>query len=140
MPDAHDLDRFVEAQADTYMQALEELGGGRKRTHWMWFMFPQVAGLGTSTTAQRYAIGSRDEAGAYLRHAVLGDRLRELTRAVLLHRDTSLRDIFGYPDDLKFCSSMTLFAAVADEGDRVFKEAVDAFCGSPDARTLERLR
>ncbi|QGG92100.1 DUF1810 family protein [Agrobacterium sp. MA01] len=136
-----DLERFVEAQRETYAQALRELQGGLKRSHWMWFIFPQLEGLGRSPTAQRFALRSLDEARAYLAHAILGERLRTVTRAVLAHQDRSLVEIFGQPDDMKFRSSMTLFAAAADPEDTaIFREALDVFCGGePDAITLQRL-
>lgn len=136
-----DLQRFMDAQRDTYAQALRELQGGRKRSHWMWFIFPQLEGLGRSPTAQHFALRSLHEARAYLVHPILGERLRDGTRAVLAHRDQSLLKIFGQPDDMKFRSSMTLFAAAADPDDAaIFREALDVFCGGePDAITLERL-
>ncbi|WP_377278346.1 DUF1810 domain-containing protein [Rhizobium sp. R86522] len=136
-----DLERFVKAQRETYAQALRELQGGLKRSHWMWFIFPQLEGLGRSPTAQRFALRSLDEARAYLAHAILGERLRTVTRAVLAHQDRSLLEIFGQPDDMKFRSSMTLFAAAADPDDAaIFREALDVFCGGePDAITLQRL-
>src|ERR1700753_2225748 len=104
------LDRFVDAQDGGYERALGELRAGRKTSHWMWFVFPQIKGLGFSAMARRYAIASLEEARAYLDHPILGDRLRDCTELVLLHRDSSARQIFGSPDDLKFHSSMTLFA------------------------------
>ncbi|MDZ7874561.1 MAG: DUF1810 domain-containing protein [Rhizobium sp.] len=136
-----DLERFVEAQRETYAQALRELQGGLKRSHWMWFIFPQLEGLGRSPIAQRFALRSLDEARAYLAHAILGERLRMVTRAVLAHQDRSLVEIFGQPDDMKFRSSMTLFAAAADPDDAaIFREALDVFCGGePDPITLQRL-
>lgn len=136
-----DLERFVKAQRETYAQALRELQGGLKRSHWMWFIFPQLEGLGRSRTAQHFALRSLDEARAYLAHAILGERLRTVTRAVLAHQDRSLLEIFGQPDDMKFRSSMTLFAAAADPEDTaIFREALDVFCGGePDAITLQRL-
>lgn len=136
--DPYDLDRFVHAQEDHYGAALRELMAGRKETHWMWFIFPQLRGLGRSRTAHRYGIASLDEAAAYLEHSVLGGRLLECTRAVLRHRDRSSRQIFGYPDDLKFRSSMTLFGEVG-HGDRIFEEALMAFCEGKDQATLELL-
>ncbi|MDM7982047.1 MAG: DUF1810 domain-containing protein [Rhizobium sp.] len=136
-----DLKRFVKAQRETYAQALRELQGGLKRSHWMWFIFPQLEGLGRSRTAQHFALRSLDEARAYLAHAILRERLRTVTRAVLAHQDRSLLEIFGQPDDMKFRSSMTLFAAAADPEDTaIFREALDVFCGGePDAITLQRL-
>jgi uncharacterized protein (DUF1810 family) len=131
-----DLDRFVSAQADVYSQALAELKAGRKRTHWMWFVFPQIAGLGSSPTAQRYAIPSLDAARAYLAHPVLGPRLRESARALLEVEGKSAGDILGYPDDLKLRSSMTLFARAAEDPD-VFEAVLDRYYDGPDPRTLE---
>ena len=113
--DPHDLQRFVEAQSPVISQVKSELRSGRKRTHWMWFVFPQVAGLGSSRLARRYAIGSREEAVAYAGHPVLGTRLRECTALVNGIEGRSAAEVFGSPDDLKFRSSMTLFAAVAAE-------------------------
>ena len=109
----HDLGRFVAAQERVWPEVVAELGAGRKRTHWMWFVFPQVAGLGSSAMAQRYAIGSLDEARAYLAHPVLGARLREATRLVLRHRGTPAEAVLGPIDAMKFRSSMTLFAEAA---------------------------
>jgi uncharacterized protein (DUF1810 family) len=135
----YDLERFVEAQKGIYEQVTSELRAGRKRSHWMWFIFPQSAGLGHSETAQRYAISSLAEAAAYLKHPVLGPRLRECTRLVVDVEGRSIDQILGYPDDLKFRSSMTLFArAGAEEGE--FREALEKyFDGVPDPLTVERL-
>jgi uncharacterized protein (DUF1810 family) len=133
-----DLDRFVSAQAGVYADALAELKAGRKRTHWMWFIFPQIAGLGFSPAAQRYAIASLDEARAYLAHPVLGPRLRECAQTLLAVDGMSAREILGYPDDLKLRSSMTLFARAADDPD-VFEAVLDRYYDGPDPRTLERL-
>jgi uncharacterized protein (DUF1810 family) len=129
------LDRFVEAQDGVYDDALAELSTGRKRTHWMWFIFPQIAGLGSSPTAQFYAIASLDEAKAYLAHPVLGPRLRECARALLTVDGRSARDIFGYPDDLKLRSSMTLFARAAD-APAPLQAVLDRYYDGPDPRTL----
>jgi uncharacterized protein (DUF1810 family) len=124
--DVYRLSRFVEAQDPVYARVLEELGRGRKASHWMWFVFPQLRGLGRSEMAVRFAISGRAEAEAYLKHSVLGVRLKECTR--LVNRiDDSASAIFGYPDDLKFRSSMTLFASV--KGGGVFQEALDKFFG-----------
>ena len=121
MPDPYDLRRFIEAQQGVYASVVAELTAGRKRSHWMWFIFPQIAGLGHSAMAQRFAIASRAEAIAYLAHDVLGPRLFECTRLVLDVNGKSIHDIMGSPDDLKFRSSMTLFAAVSD--DPLFRQA-----------------
>jgi uncharacterized protein (DUF1810 family) len=132
------LERFVESQDGVYDDALAELTAGRKRTHWMWFVFPQIAGLGSSPTAQRYAIGSLDEARAYLAHPVLGPRLRECARALLALEGRSARDILGYPDDLKLRSSMTLFARAADDPE-VFQAVLDRYYDGPDPLTVKLL-
>ena len=125
--DPFDLQRFIDAQAPVIEDALAELRAGRKRTHWMWFVFPQIAGLGSSAMAVRYAIGSPAEARAYLAHPVLGDRLRECVRLVVA-TSRPLADVFGHPDDMKFRSCVTLFAAVAP-AQAVFAEALDRCCG-----------
>lgn len=137
--DPHDLARFVEAQAGIYAEALAELSAGRKRSHWMWFVFPQVTGLGASSMSKRYAIGSEAEATAYLDHPLLGPRLLRCVEAMLAVEARSARDILGSPDDMKFRSSLTLFAAVSPAGS-VFHRALDRFFdGLPDARTLQQL-
>jgi uncharacterized protein (DUF1810 family) len=134
-----DLKRFVDAQAGVYATALAELRAGHKRTHWMWFVFPQIAGLGLSPTAQRYAIASLDEARAYLGHPLLGARLREATTAVNGLAGRTAHEIFGSPDDLKFRSSMTLFREAARD-EPLFTAALDKyFLGEPDAATLVKL-
>ena len=134
-----DLPRFLEAQEGVYDQALAELRRGRKQSHWMWFVFPQIAGLGTSPTARLYAIASADEARAYLGHPLLGTRLRECTVAILAHRERSAAAIFGPVDAMKLRSSMTLFDAVADDP-APFAEALAAFHdGERDAATLRLL-
>jgi uncharacterized protein (DUF1810 family) len=133
------LERFHDAQAETYAQALAELRAGRKCSHWMWFVFPQLDGLGYSPTARHFAIRSREEAEAYLADPVLGLRLRECCAALLAIEGRSAHDILGSPDDLKLRSSMTLFAAVAPE-DSVFRQVLDRYYdGEPDPRTLELL-
>lgn len=138
--DAFDLDRFVSAQAGVYEQALRELRAGRKRTHWMWFVFPQIEGLGYSATARRYAIRNRDEAAAYLGHPVLGPRLIECCDALLAHRARSASEILGSPDDMKLKSCATLFETVAG-GEPAFGRILDAFYGGVrDAATLQRLQ
>jgi uncharacterized protein (DUF1810 family) len=139
MPDPFNLQRFVEAQEGVYPRVLDELRRGRKASHWMWFIFPQIRGLGHSAMAQRHAISGRDEAAAYLEHPALGPRLRECTQLVNALGGGTAHAIFGSPDDLKFRSCMTLFASVAaDNG--IFKDALDKyFSGEPDARTLEIL-
>jgi uncharacterized protein (DUF1810 family) len=139
MNDPFDLARFVEAQDGIYAQVLDELRAGRKRSHWMWFIFPQIEGLGASPVARRFAISGREEAEAYLRHPLLGPRLRECTKLVIATPDRSIESILGRPDDLKFRSSMTLFAkTAADNAD--FIAALDKFyAGAFDPLTLERL-
>jgi uncharacterized protein (DUF1810 family) len=137
--DPFDLQRFIEAQAPVYAQVCAELRAGRKTSHWMWFVFPQLAGLGHSTMAARYAISSRDEARAYLAHPVLGPRLRACTGLVLEAEGLSAYDIFGRPDELKFQSSMTLFAAVANDPEIFATALTKYFGGRRDARTLELL-
>jgi uncharacterized protein (DUF1810 family) len=122
MPDPYDLKRFVDAQKKVYANVLVELKAGTKRSHWMWFIFPQIAGLGFSAMAQRFAIASREEAIAYLAHPVLGPRLLECTRLVLDVKGRSIHDILGSPDDLKFRSSMTLFGVVSQ--DPLFSRAI----------------
>ena len=122
MTDDFDLNRFVQAQNTVFRDVQDELGRGRKQSHWMWFIFPQVAGLGFSAMSQRYAIGSRAEAEAYLAHPVLGPRLIECTRLVLAVEGRTINAILGAPDDAKFRSSMTLFGAVSD--DPIFGEAL----------------
>lgn len=137
--DPHDLARFVEAQEPDHARALAELRAGRKRTHWMWYVFPQLAGLGFSPMAQRYGITGRREAEAYLRHPVLGPRLVECCEAVLAHADRSAHDVLGSPDDLKLRSCATLFARVAGPGS-VFEKVLAAFFnGEPDEKTLRIL-
>jgi uncharacterized protein (DUF1810 family) len=141
MPDSDpfDLQRFVDAQADIYERALAELREGRKRSHWMWFMFPQIDGLGHSTMAQTYAIRSFAEARAYLAHPVLGARLQKCTQAVLAVAGKSAHAIFGSPDDLKFHSSMTLFAHAAPN-ESLFRAAlVEYFDGQDDQNTTSRI-
>jgi uncharacterized protein (DUF1810 family) len=141
MDDPHDLQRFVKAQGSVYAVALAELRAGKKRGHWMWFIFPQLAGLGSSPTAAEYAIRSLQEARAYLKHPVLGPRLVECVQAVNALRSRSAADIFGYPDELKFRSSLTLFAmAAASEAKVPFQRALDRyFEGKGDTLTLAKL-
>jgi uncharacterized protein (DUF1810 family) len=139
MDDPHRLQRFVDAQDGVFDRALGELRGGCKRSHWMWFIFPQAAGLGFSEMARLYAIASRKEAAAYLGHPILGPRLVACAQAVCRIEGCSAHDIFASPDDFKFRSSMTLFAEVAaDEG--IFAEASRKyFDGRPDDATLKAL-
>ena len=138
MQDPHDLERFVSAQAAVIDAVREELRGGRKRTHWMWFVFPQLRGLGSSAMAQRYAIGSRAEAEAYLDHPVLGRRLVECTALANAVPGRDVHQVFGAPDDVKFHSCVTLFDALGREA--VFGAALARFFGGArDARTLALL-
>lgn len=137
--DPFDLQRFVEAQAPVYERVRAELRNGRKHSHWMWYVFPQIAGLGHSAMAQRYAISSLDEAKAYLAHPVLGRRLRECTRLMVQVDGKSAYEILGSPDDMKFRSCMTLFARAAPQ-DEIFGAALDKyFDGGVDASTLAKL-
>jgi uncharacterized protein (DUF1810 family) len=134
-----ELSRFVEAQEWVYDQVLAELRAGRKRTHWMWFVFPQIDGLGVSATARHFAIRSLDEARHYLEHPVLGQRLKECADALLALEGSTASEIFGYPDDMKLKSSMTLFEQAAGTGS-VFARVLDKyFQGARDRRTLEIL-
>jgi uncharacterized protein (DUF1810 family) len=139
MHDPFALQRFVDAQADVYEDVIDELRAGHKAGHWMWFVFPQLRGLGHSPMAQRYGIASLDEARAYLAHPLLGDRLRECTRLVLRAEGRTVHHIFGSPDDFKFRSCMTLFGFASPDED-VFAHALDRyFGGEPDPRTLDLL-
>jgi uncharacterized protein (DUF1810 family) len=131
----------VSAQGAVFETVLAELRAGRKRTHWIWFVFPQLASLGRSPTARLYGISSLEEARAYLAHPVLGPRLDQCTRIVLETESQSLHAIFGSPDDLKFRSCMTLFSLAADDPDDVFCRALDRWCdGQPDEQTLALIR
>jgi uncharacterized protein (DUF1810 family) len=137
--DPFDLARFVSAQTGVFDQAIAELRAGRKRSHWMWFVFPQLRGLGHSPTARHFGVASHAESIAYLDHPVLGHRLEAATAAAHASSAPSLSALFGSPDDLKFRSSMTLFAIAAPHG--LFQAALDRWCGGdPDPRTLEILR
>ena len=137
--DAHDLIRFVQTQETDYETALSEVRAGRKRSHWMWYIFPQIAGLGASEMSRRYAVQSRAEAAAYLKHPALGPRLVEICDAVLGVEGRSAHDIFGSPDDMKLRSCATLFAAVSPPGS-VFERVLQKyFRGEPDGQTLRLL-
>jgi uncharacterized protein (DUF1810 family) len=137
--DPYDLNRFVEAQAVNYSEAITELRSARKRSHWMWYVFPQIAGLGHSSMSERYAIRNEGEARAYLAHPVLGQRLIECAEAVLHTDRRTAAEIFGSPDDLKLRSCATLFARVSGDGS-VFQKLLDKyFAGKPDASTVEIL-
>lgn len=134
----HDLNRFISAQERSYDAALREIKAGHKRTHWMWYIFPQIAGLGFSSTAQFYAISSMQEAKDYYAHPVLGKRLVEISEALLALDTSDAGAVMGYPDDLKLRSSMTLFLAAS--GDAVFQRVLDKFySGKPDSKTLSIL-
>lgn len=138
--DPHNLARFVAAQNPVFTQVCVELASGHKHSHWMWFVFPQLRGLGSSPTAERYAIASLDEARAYLAHPILGERLRSCTQLVNRVAGRTVQEIFGYPDDLKFRSSMTLFAHAAGETGEPFAEALARyFAGEEDALTRKLL-
>jgi uncharacterized protein (DUF1810 family) len=140
MEDPYNLQRFVDAQDPVIDRVRAELRDGRKRSHWIWFVFPQIAGLGHSAMARHYAISSKEEAAAYLAHPVLGPRLRECTALVNAVAGRSVEAIFGFPDDMKFHSSLTLFAEAASDN-RVFVDALDKyFDGRPDPSTLEKLQ
>ncbi len=140
MYDPYNLERFVAAQQPCFQQVCAELRSGGKRSHWMWFVFPQIEGLGQSDMARRFAISSREEAVAYAEHPILGPRLRECVRLVDQIEGRSARQIFGDPDDVKFRSSLTLFAEAASDN-TVFEHALTKyFGGQPDSRTLERLQ
>jgi uncharacterized protein (DUF1810 family) len=135
-PDPYDLNRFLQAQQNDYQRALSEIRSGRKRSHWMWYIFPQYDGLGFSSTSKRYAIKSVAEAEAYLRHPVLGPRLVECAEAVLGVEGRSASEVFGSPDDLKLRSCATLFAAVSPPGS-VFERVLEKFFrGVRDEKTL----
>ncbi len=139
MSDPYDLQRFVDAQEPVFDQVRAELRAGRKRGHWMWFLFPQIAGLGLSPTAKKYAIASRAEAAAYLEHPVLGPRLRQCARLVTKIEGRTIGEILGHPDDLKFRSSMTLFAQATPDN-KVFIDALEKyFPAGFDRLTLDRL-
>jgi uncharacterized protein (DUF1810 family) len=138
--DPFDLQRFITAQAPVFDTALAELKAGRKRTHWMWFVFPQLRGLGLSSRAQFYGIASLEEARAYLAHPLLGARLALCTETVLGSPAPSLHDIFGSPDDMKFRSSMTLFGLASAEGKSLFRQALDHWDGGQmDEQTMTLL-
>jgi uncharacterized protein (DUF1810 family) len=138
--DPYDLQRFIDAQHGLYARVQKELASGRKTTHWMWFIFPQFKWLGHSATAQKYAISSLSEAKAYLEHPVLGARLRDCTQLVTSLNGLSVEDIFGYPDHLKFHSSMTLFAHAARDN-QIFMKALSKYWHTEfDNQTLEQLK
>lgn len=137
--DRYNLERFVLAQASVFDHVLDELRAGTKMSHWMWFIFPQIKGLGRSPISMEYAISGLEEAQSYLEHPILGPRLKECTRLVLLVQGRTALDIFGSPDDMKFRSSMTLFAQVSPKDD-IFERALQKyFDGKPDSLTLARL-
>ncbi len=138
--DLYQLSRFTKAQEHTYQQALREIKEGKKRSHWMWFVFPQIKGLGFSETSKFYSIKSLAEARAYLADALLGFRLREISEALLQNTGENATTIFGHPDDLKLHSSMTLFAKVNEAKPNVFEQILDKFFkGKPDEKTLAQL-
>ncbi|NER92340.1 MAG: DUF1810 domain-containing protein [Symploca sp. SIO1B1] len=139
MSDSYNLQRFVDAQKSIYEQVIYELELGRKSSHWIWYIFPQIQGLGRSWTAEKFAISSLEEANAYLKHPLLGTRLRECTQLVLNVEGRDIEEIFDYPDYLKFCSSMTLFFSATTDN-RIFEDAlVKYFAGEPDQLTLDIL-
>jgi uncharacterized protein (DUF1810 family) len=139
MSKPYGLERFVQAQQTVYEHVLDELRAGRKRSHWMWFIFPQIEGLGRSEMARHYALSSKKEAAAYLAHPVLGPRLKQCAQLVLAIQGKSLNEIFGVPDDMKFRSSMTLFASVAGAAS-IFQACLNKYCGNqPDPATVAKL-
>jgi uncharacterized protein (DUF1810 family) len=138
--DPFDLRRFVSAQVSVYRDVVEELRNGRKRSHWIWFVFPQLRGLGSSPMAVRYGIGSLEEARAYLRHDILGPRLHECAQLLNEVQDRSITEILGWPDDLKLCSSLTLFAEAADDNQDFVALLDKYYFGQRDAVTLARLK
>jgi uncharacterized protein (DUF1810 family) len=139
MPDRYNLERFVSAQNPAFERVCAELERGRKQSHWMWFIFPQIKGLGQSYMATEFAISSRAEAEAYLNHPILGPRLRKCTQLLMNIEGREITDILGDPDDIKFRSSMTLFAEATPDN-QIFKDALQKyFNGKPDPLTLERL-
>jgi len=136
----HNLERFVDAQKNSYSAALHEISAGSKRSHWIWYIFPQLKGLGRSSNAERYGLLDIDEANAYLQHPILGPRLIEISRALLELKTSDPSLVMGYPDDIKLKSSMTLFAAVPG-ADPVFEKVLKKYySGSLDARTLQLLK
>ena len=139
MPSDFDLERFVEAQNRVYDQVIQELQAGRKRSHWMWYVFPQLDGLGHSIMAERYALAGIDEARAYLGHPLLGPRLEACVTALVQHSDKSAREILGSPDDLKLRSCLTLFSQVAPENPLFQLALAQFYAGEPDLRTLALL-
>lgn len=140
MSDPFDLRRFEQAQGPVFTRVLDELRSGQKASHWMWFVFPQIAGLGASAMSQRYAIGSLDEATAYLDHPVLGSRLRTCVDILLSLQGLSAHAVFGSPDDRKLHSSLTLFAEAAGDPGPFHEALAKYFDGEPDAATSERLQ
>jgi uncharacterized protein (DUF1810 family) len=139
MDDTYNLQRFVDAQNPVFAQVCSELHAGQKTSHWMWFIFPQIGGLGSSSLARKYAISSLDEAKAYLNHPVLGPRIKECTRLVLSIEGRTVGEIFGTPDDLKFRSSLTLFAH-AEPAEQAFQDALRKyFGGEEDSLTVAQL-
>jgi uncharacterized protein (DUF1810 family) len=138
--DPYHLQRFIDVQRASYTRAVNELKAGRKQSHWMWYIFPQIQGLGRSAMSEKYAIASLDEAKAYLDHPILGPRLRECTRLVTAMKGSPIEDILAYPDDLKFHSSMTLFAHAAADN-QIFLDALKNFFHAEfDGATLARVR
>ncbi len=134
-----DLMRFVDAQAPVYAQVIDELSAGKKRSHWMWYIFPQIAGLGFSIMSQRFAIDSKGEALAYLGHPLLGRRLIECTEATLSHKNLTAHAILGSPDDMKFKSCMTLFEAVSEKGSPFGRALEQFYHGERDDKTVALL-
>ena len=140
MNDPYNLERFIEAQRDDYETALAEMRAGRKRSHWMWYIFPQIEGLGFSAMSQRYAIRSAAEARAYLEHPVLGERLRTCIEALVSFEGRSVEQIFGFPDDRKLRSCATLFGAVSPAGSAFHRLLEKYFQGEWDPKTMEKIK
>ena len=138
--DPHNLQRFLDAQGPIYAAVVTELRAGRKESHWMWFIFPQLAGLGSSSMAKRYALRDLEEARAYLAHPILGARLRECAELVLAIDGRTINEILGSPDDMKLCSCATLFAAASDEGSVFEWLLAKYYDGAEDERTLALLK
>lgn len=139
-PDPHHLQRFVDAQQGSYERALAEVRAGRKQSHWMWYIFPQLRGLGHSAMAERYGIAGLDEAAAYLAHPLLGPRLIAICEALLAVQDRTAHEVFGSPDDLKLHSCATLFAQAAPPGSVFHRVLAQYFAGEADAKTLQSLQ
>jgi len=136
-----DINRFIKAQENSYEEALSEIKSGRKRSHWMWYIFPQYKGLGFSETSKYYSIKDLDEAKRYLNHPILGERLKLITKELLVLNENNANKVFGSPDDLKLKSSMTLFAAIDSSEENIFNAVLDKFFnGQTDKKTLSLIK